>query len=88
MLLFIPEMTPTMQAISGVSVALLKSPIAITMIIQVLFDVQLAPVIVPAIPASFLLTYRTGLVPSDAGQARGAVRGLMCDRENVEKERV
>ena len=60
---FIPEIVCIVCVMSGVSVALLRSPIAIAMIIQVLFDVRLAPVIAIAILSAFLLTYRAQLVP-------------------------
>jgi len=67
---FIPEVVCIVCLMSGVSVALLRSPIALTMIIQVLFDVRLAPIIAVAIVSSFLLTYHTSLMPS-----RGCVNG-------------
>ncbi|KQM12278.1 hypothetical protein AOA80_03150 [Methanomassiliicoccales archaeon RumEn M1] len=60
---FVPEIVCIVCVISGVSVALLKSPIALALIIQVLFDVRLAPIIAIAILAAFLLTYREELVP-------------------------
>lgn len=60
---FVPEIVCIVCVISGVSVALLKSPIALALIIQVLFDVHLAPIIAIAILAAFLLTYREELVP-------------------------
>ena len=60
---FIPEIVCIVCVMSGVSVALLRSPIAIAMIIQVLFDVRLAPIIAIAILSAFLLTYRAQLVP-------------------------
>ena len=60
---FIPEIVCIVCVMSGVAVALLKSPIALALIIQVLFDVRLAPMIAIAILAAFLLTYRTSLVP-------------------------
>lgn len=60
---FIPEIVCIVCVMSGVAVALLKSPIALALIIQVLFDVRLAPMIAIAILAAFLLIYRTSLVP-------------------------
>jgi H+/Cl- antiporter ClcA len=60
---FIPEIVCIVCVISGVAVALLKSPIALALIVQALFDVRLAPVIAISIIAAFLLTYRTGLLP-------------------------
>jgi H+/Cl- antiporter ClcA len=62
---FIPEIVCIVCVIAGVSVALLKSPIALAMIILALFDVKLAPVIAISITAAFLLTYRIALVPSN-----------------------
>jgi H+/Cl- antiporter ClcA len=59
---FLPEIVCIVCVMSGVSVALIKSPIALALIIQVLFDVRLAPIIAIAILAAFLLTYRTSLV--------------------------
>lgn len=60
---FIPEIVCIVCVMSGVTVAMLKSPIAIALIIQVLFDVRLAPVIAISILAAFLLTYRAELIP-------------------------
>lgn len=51
----------------GVAVALMKSPIALALIVQALFDVRLAPVIAISILAAFLLTYRHDLVPGAKG---------------------
>ncbi|MBI0582608.1 MAG: chloride channel protein [Methanomassiliicoccus sp.] len=62
---FIPEVVCIVCVMSGVSVALLKSPIALALIVQTLFDVQLAPVIAISILTAFLLTYRTDLLPPD-----------------------
>ena len=63
LLSFIPEIVCIVCVMSGVSVTLLKSPIALALIIQVLFDVRLAPIIAIAILSAFLLTYRARLVP-------------------------
>lgn len=67
---FIPEIVCIVCVISGVAVALIKTPIALSLIIVVLFDVRLTPLIAIAILSSFLLTYRTDLVspaPSESG---------------------
>jgi H+/Cl- antiporter ClcA len=63
---FMPEIVCIVGVMAGVSVALLKSPIALAMIIQTLFDVRLAPVIAISIVVAFILTYRTELIPSNA----------------------
>ncbi|MDW5564260.1 MAG: chloride channel protein [Methanomassiliicoccus sp.] len=68
---FIPEIVCIVCVMSGVSVALLKSPIALALIIQALFDVRLAPVIAISIVAAFLLTCKTDLVPSDRRRTTG-----------------
>jgi len=60
---FIPEAVCLTCVIAGLSVALLRSPIALTFIIQTLFDARLAPVIAIAVLAAFLLTYRVELIP-------------------------
>jgi H+/Cl- antiporter ClcA len=60
---FIPEIVCIVCVMSGVAVALLKSPIAMAFIILALFDVRLSPVIAIAITAAFLLTYRIELLP-------------------------
>ncbi len=59
---FVPEIVCIVCVMSGVAVALMKSPIALALIIQALFDVRLAPVIAIAILSAFLLTYRTNLI--------------------------
>jgi len=64
MLPFIPEIVCIVCVMSGISVALLKSPIALALIIQTLFDVRLAPIIAISILAAFLLTYKAELVPA------------------------
>ena len=56
---------------SGVAVALMKSPIALALIVQALFDVRLAPVIAISILAAFLLTYRHDLVPNAMNDKAG-----------------
>lgn len=76
---FIPEIVCIVCLISGVSVALLKSPIALSLIILTLFDVRLAPIIAISILAAFLLTYRTDLVPAtqeESGEERGAEKEI------------
>ena len=62
---FIPEIVCIVCVMSGVSVALMKSPIALALIIQALFDVKLAPVIAIAILSAFLLTYRSELMTTN-----------------------
>jgi len=73
---FMPEIVCIVGVMAGVSVALLKSPIALAMIIQTLFDVRLAPVIAISIVVAFLLTYGAELVPSKAqhGEKEGNER--------------
>jgi len=63
MLPFVPEIVCIVCVMSGVSVALIRSPIALALIVQALFDVRLAPIIAIAILSAFLLTYRIELVP-------------------------
>lgn len=63
---FIPEIVCIVCVMSGVSVALMKSPIALALIIQALFDVRLAPVIAIAILSAFLLTYRSELMTTSS----------------------
>jgi H+/Cl- antiporter ClcA len=73
---FIPEIVCIVCVMSGVSVALLRSPIALAIIIQTLFDVRLAPVIAISIVVAFLLTYRTGLIaPAERPSAEGEISG-------------
>lgn len=62
---FIPEVVCVVGVMAGVAVALMKSPIALAMIIQALFDIRLAPVIAIAILSSFILTYRSELIVSE-----------------------
>jgi len=64
---FIPEIVCLVCVMAGVSVALMKSPIALALIVQTLFDVRLAPVIAISILAAFLLTYRHDLVSVGRG---------------------
>jgi H+/Cl- antiporter ClcA len=64
---FIPDIICLVCVMSGVAVALMKSPIALAFIVQALFDVKLAPVIAISILAAFLLTYRYNLVPDRKG---------------------
>jgi H+/Cl- antiporter ClcA len=73
---FIPEIVCIVCVMSGVSVALLRSPIALAMIILALFDVRLAPVIAISIITAFLLTYKTGLIaPTERPSAEGEMSG-------------
>jgi H+/Cl- antiporter ClcA len=58
----IPEDVCVCSVMSGVTISLLKSPIAMAIIIQALFDIHLAPVIAVAIVTGFLLTYTQQLV--------------------------
>ncbi|MFI5419810.1 MAG: chloride channel protein [Nitrososphaerales archaeon] len=58
----IPEAVCMSCVMSGVTISLLKSPIAIVLIIQALFDIHLAPVIAIAVVSGFLLTYTQKLV--------------------------
>lgn len=67
---FIPEVLCMTCVISGLSVALLKSPIALAFIVQTLFDPRLAPIIAIAVVAAFLLTYRSSLIPVSS-EAKG-----------------
>jgi H+/Cl- antiporter ClcA len=70
---FIPEVVCMTCVIAGLSVALIKSPIALTFIVQVLFDPRLSPVIAIAVITAFILTYRSTLVPhSDECQVETA----------------
>jgi H+/Cl- antiporter ClcA len=69
---FIPEVLCMTCVIAGLSVALLKSPIALTFIVQALFDPRLAPIIAIAVIAAFLLTYRYDLVPHSSEAKAGS----------------
>jgi H+/Cl- antiporter ClcA len=53
---FIPEVVCMVCVISGIAVALLRSPLAISMIIATMFQFDLTPVIAIAIVSSFILT--------------------------------
>lgn len=68
---FIPGIVCLVCVMSGVAVALMKSPIALALIVQALFDVRLAPVIAISILAAFLLTYRHDLVPDAMNDKAG-----------------
>ncbi len=68
---FIPGIVCLVCVMSGVAVALMKSPIALALIVQALFDVRLAPVIAISILAAFLLTYRHDLVPNAMNDKAG-----------------
>lgn len=59
---FIPEVVCLTCTISGLSVALLRSPIALTFIVGALFDPRLAPVMAISVIAAFLLTYKFDLI--------------------------
>jgi H+/Cl- antiporter ClcA len=59
---FIPEVVCMACVMAGISVVLLRAPIAMTFIVQTLFDIRLAPVIAIAIITAFLLSYGTYLV--------------------------
>lgn len=53
---FIPEVVCMVCVIAGIAVALLRSPLAISMIIATMFQFDLTPVIAIAIVSSFILT--------------------------------
>jgi H+/Cl- antiporter ClcA len=53
---FIPEVVCMVCVIAGIAVALLRSPIALSMIIAAMFEFDLTPVIAIAIVSSFILT--------------------------------
>ncbi len=60
---FIPEVVCMACLMAGVSVVLLRAPIAMTLIVQTMFDIRMAPIIAIAIVTAFLLSYGTNLVP-------------------------
>jgi H+/Cl- antiporter ClcA len=74
---FIPELLCMTCVISGLSVTLLKSPIAMTFIVQALFDPHLAAMIAIAVVLAFLLTYHIDLIPkaSEPKADQGAKTG-------------
>ncbi len=69
---FIPEVVCMACVMAGIAVVLLRAPIAMTFIVQTLFDIRLAPVIAIAIITAFLLSYGTNLVspPGQEGDSR------------------
>jgi H+/Cl- antiporter ClcA len=58
---FIPLAVCLVCVISGVSVALLKSPIALAMIIAIIFDPELVPAMAIALVMGFVVSYRYSL---------------------------
>jgi H+/Cl- antiporter ClcA len=58
---FIPLAVCLVCVISGVSVALLRSPIALAMIIAIVFDPELVPAMAIALVMGFVVSYRYSL---------------------------
>ncbi len=75
---FIPEVVCMVCLISGVAVALLRSPIALALIVALMFQLSLTPVIAIAIVSSFILTLGTSMVVEREGIGPGY--GLLGDR--------
>ena len=75
---FIPEVVCMVCLISGVAVALLRSPMALALIVAMMFQLTLTPVIAIAIVSSFILTLGTSMVVEKDGIGPGY--GLLGDR--------
>jgi len=75
---FIPEVVCMVCLISGVAVALLRSPMALALIVAMMFQLTLTPVIAIAIVSSFILTLGTSMVVEKEGIGPGY--GLLGDR--------
>jgi len=71
---FIPEVVCIACVMGGISTALFKSPIAMALIIQALFAINLAPLIAVSVLVSYILTYGATLVPMNAEERPGSAR--------------
>ncbi len=69
---FIPDAVCMACVMGGVGVGLLRTPITMTFIVQLMFDVRLAPVIVIAIITAFLLSHGTNLINRSKDGATGS----------------